>query len=70
MRSSHGARAGGGDPAEIRAYMIAPRQRAPMDRPDPLLIPHYEGYGKVATALNVLCELILGKDRFDQALRG
>lgn len=60
---------GRGDPAEIGTFMIAPHQRMPMDRPDSLISAGYEGYGKVATALNVLREVVVGPDRFDRALR-
>lgn len=68
-RRSFIAPVGRGDPAEIGKFMIAPHQRTPMDRPDSLLSSGYEGYGKVATALKVLREVVVGPDRFDRALR-
>lgn len=60
---------GRGDPAEIGTFMVAPNQRTPMDRPDSLRARHYEGYGKAATALSVLRNLVIGPERFDRAMR-
>lgn len=58
-----------GDPAEAYKSMTNRNQLPIMSRGDSLTDRHWQGYGKPATALVVLREVVLGAKRFDEAFR-
>jgi len=58
-----------GFPEKITAYMRDSNQRPIMTGSDEVLQLGANAYGKPATALNVLRETVLGRDRFDFAFR-
>lgn len=58
-----------GFPADIATYMTSSNQVPIMSSSDSLIQFGNNAYGKPATALNILRETVLGRERFDDAFR-
>ncbi|MCC2978339.1 M1 family metallopeptidase [Sphingomonas sp. PL-96] len=58
-----------GEPRDIAEYMLSRDQVPLMTQSDSVLQFGANGYGKPATALTILRETILGRERFDRAFR-
>ena len=58
-----------GEPADAVEYMLSPAQAPPMTQADSLRRLGGDAYAKPSTALVVLRETILGRERFDRAFR-
>ena len=58
-----------GEPKDIAEYMVSQNQMPLMTQSDSVLQFGANGYGKPATALTILRETIMGREKFDRAFK-